>query len=321
MSYVRQKRGSEEVTWLQEEISEDIKWLITIKKVLHSGKSDFQSVELVESGPFKKVLLLDGKAQSAEADEFVYHECLVHPALLLHPNPKTVFICGGGEGATAREVLRHKSVERVVMVDIDKVVCDFCEEHLEANKAAFSDPRLELIIDDARAQLEKADGQFDVIIGDLADPVFGGPCYQLYTQEFYRTVIKTKLAEGGIFVTQSGPAGVLTCTEVFTPIASTLKSVFPSIKSYAAHIPSFVDAWGWNLATSDPGLSFPEDASAIDDLIASRISGDLQFLDGQTLKGVLALNKAVRAALAKETHIYTVENPRFIHGSGVKTLV
>ena len=100
-------------------------------------------------------MLLDGKLQSAEADERVYHECLVHPAMLHHPNPRKVFICGGGEGSTAREVLKHKSVEKVVMVDIDKVVCDFCEKHLEDNAATFKDPRLELIIDDAKAQLEK----------------------------------------------------------------------------------------------------------------------------------------------------------------------
>ncbi len=75
------------------------------------------------------MLLLDGKSQSAEADEFVYHELLVHLALLLHPNPRTVFIAGGGEGATAREALRHKSVEKVVMVDIDKV-CTRCQASL-----------------------------------------------------------------------------------------------------------------------------------------------------------------------------------------------
>lgn len=90
--------------------------------------------------------------------------------------------CAGGEGATAREVLRHKSVEKVVMVDIDKVVCDFCHAHLEHNKAAFESPKLELINDDARAQLEQYPGKFDVIIGDLADPLEDGPCYQLYTQ-------------------------------------------------------------------------------------------------------------------------------------------
>jgi thermospermine synthase len=166
-----------------------------------------------------------------------------------------VFIMGGGEGATAREVLRHKSVEHVVMVDIDKVVTDFCCEHLTRNTAAFKDERLKLINDDARAQvrcsgalgltrstnttatrpttttattiianttiilqppsqLEQWPGTFDVIIGDLADPLDGGPCYQLYTQEFYQTVVIPKLNPGGIFVTQSGPAGFNSCTEV-----------------------------------------------------------------------------------------------------------
>ena len=107
---------------LEEEIQEDLKWCVEVKEVLHSGASEFQTMELVSSGPFGKVfidnfscnnanhwqmhadaggcvwqvLLLDGKVQSAEADEFVYHELLVHPAMLLHPNPKRVFICGGG---------------------------------------------------------------------------------------------------------------------------------------------------------------------------------------------------------------------------------
>ena len=125
-----------------------------VKNVMYSGKSKFQEVDLIDTGPFGKTLFLDGKVQSSEIDEWVYHELLVHPAMLLHPNPKTVFICGGGEGATAREVLRHKTVEKVVMVDIDQVVCDFCHAHLEDNKAAFESPRLELIHDDARAQLE-----------------------------------------------------------------------------------------------------------------------------------------------------------------------
>ena len=141
--------------WLEEEIQDDLRWLYSVKSILHAEVSDFQDVELLETGPFGKVLLLDGKLQSAEADERVYHECLVHPALLHHPNPKKVFICGGGEGSTAREVLKHKSVEKVVMVDIDKVVCDFCEKHLEDNADTFKDPRLKLIIDDAKAQLEK----------------------------------------------------------------------------------------------------------------------------------------------------------------------
>lgn len=278
--------------------------------------SEFQDVELVQTGPFGKVLLLDGKLQSAEADEHVYHECLVHPALLHHPNPKTVFIAGGGEGATARECLRHKSVEKVVMVDIDKVVCDFCEMHLDANRAAFKDKRFQLVVDDARKQLVEWPGKFDVIIGDLADPVYGGPCYQLYTQDFYETVVKQKLNPGGIFVTQSGPAGYLTHTEVFTPINSTLRAVFPKVVPYAAHVPSFSDTWGWNMAFSDGSQEILSEAE-VDARMAKRLTGESAFMDGATLKGCMNLNKKVRTAVANEKRIYTVDNPCFIHGSGL----
>jgi len=104
----------------------------------------------VDLEPFGRTLLIDGLIQSCQCDEFVYHECLVHPALLAHPNPKSIFIGGGGEGSTARECLRHKTVERVVMVDIDEAVVAFCKEHLPENTAAFADKRLELVIDDAK---------------------------------------------------------------------------------------------------------------------------------------------------------------------------
>ena len=97
-----------------------------------------------------------GLIQSCQIDEHVYHESLVHPALLSHPCPKSVYIGGGGEGSTAREVLRHKSVERCVMVDIDADVVTFCKDHLPENAAAFADPRLELIIDDAKAMEAEA---------------------------------------------------------------------------------------------------------------------------------------------------------------------
>ena len=158
------------------------------------------------------------------------------------------------------------------MVDIDRVVCDFCKLHLTENTAAFDDPRLELINDDARSQLENypgafnADsashalhphprrhpqlchpftlpGTFDVIIGDLADPVFGGPCYQLYTDDFYKNVVSVKLNDGGVFVTQSGPCGVLSAGEVFAPIHHTLRATFDTVLPYCTHIPSFVDEW------------------------------------------------------------------------------
>ncbi|GLI62883.1 spermine synthase 1 [Volvox africanus] len=304
--------------WLEEDLGDDYRWSYRVSAVLFSGRSSYQEVDLVETPTWGKVLLLDGKMQSTEADEQVYHELLVHPPLLHHTNPKRVYIMGGGEGATAREVLRHRSVEEVVMVDIDKVVTDICSEHLERNISAFRDPRLRLINDDARLQLEAAaDASFDVIISDLADPLDGGPCYQLYTQEFYRTVVMRKLAPGGIFIAQSGPAGFLSCREVFTSINATLRSVFPSVIPYVQHIPSFCDAWGYTMAFTDP-TQVPLSAELMDTRIEDRIDHlPLRFLDGETFTGLRQLNKVVRTALTNETEIYTVATARFIHGAGV----
>ncbi|PNH04653.1 Thermospermine synthase ACAULIS5 [Tetrabaena socialis] len=304
--------------WLEEDLGDDYRWSYRVSAVLFSGRSDYQDVDLVDTPTWGKVLLLDGKMQSTEADEEVYHELLVHPPLLHHPCPKRVFIMGGGEGATAREVLRHREVEQVVMVDIDKVVTDFCSKHLTRNIAAFRDPRLQLINDDARAQLQAADdGSFDVIIGDLADPLDGGPCYQLYTQEFYRDVVLAKLAPGGIFITQSGPAGFLSCQEVFTSIHATTCSVFPgTVIPYAQHIPSFCDVWGFNMAFTDPH-QVPLSPEELDSRIASRIHGDgLHFVDGSTWVGLRHLNKVVRKALQEESAVYTATSARFIHGTG-----
>jgi len=301
--------------WLEEDLGDDLKWSMRVNEVLYSGKSEYQEVDLIDVGPFGKTLFLDGKVQSSEVDEWVYHELLVHPAMVMHPNPKTVFICGGGEGATAREVLRHKSVEKVVMVDIDKVVCDFCHAHLDANKTAFESPKLELIHDDARTQLEQYPGKFDVIIGDLADPLEDGPCYQLYTQDFYRSVVLQKLNPGGIFITQSGPAGFLSCTEVFTCINATLRSVFPHVIPYAQHMPVFCDVWGWNLALTDAAQA-DLSAEEMDSRLADRVQGAMRFLDGHTFKGICTINKHVRKCLLEETQIYTADCGRFIHGKG-----
>jgi thermospermine synthase len=320
--------------WMEEELESDLKLSYQVKSILHTGKSDFQEVGLIDTGPFGKVLLLDGKLQSSESDEFVYHECLVHPAMLAHPDPKTVFIAGGGEGSTAREVLRHKSVTKCVMVDIDEVVVKFCKQHLTENTEAFADPRLELIIGDARAGLENYPGKFDVYIGDLADPVWGNPCYQLYTKAYYE-MVKSKLNPGGIMITQSGPAGVSSCTQVWTPINNTLRQVFPVVMPLAAHVPSFADTWGWQLA-GGLGMQAPKgkgkgDGNApgqgkgasdiseaeIDARIAARVTGELRFLDGRAYLGIASLNKTLRKALQEETRVFTMETPVFIHGSGL----
>ncbi|RZC48872.1 hypothetical protein C5167_017295 [Papaver somniferum] len=294
--------GHRKSCWYEEEIEQDLRWCFALNSILHTGASQYQDIALLDTKPFGKALVIDGKLQSAEIDEFIYHESLVHPPLLQHSNPKTIFIMGGGEGSTAREILRHKNVGKVIMCDIDEEVVEFCKSHLVANKEAFSDLRLELIINDARAELESRQDGFDVIIGDLADPIEGGPCYQLYTKSFYESIVKTRLNEGGIFVTQAGPAGIFSHTEVFSCIYNTLRQVFKYVVPYSAHIPSYADTWGWVMASDTP---FTADAEELDIRMKQRMTGENKYLDGKTFTSASILSKAVRNSLAKETQVYT----------------
>jgi thermospermine synthase len=302
--------------WIHEEVEEGLCGQYRIDEVLAGCQSKFQRVDVVNLKPFGTSLIIDGLIQSTQVDEFVYHECLVHPSMFSHPNPKRVFIGGGGEGSTAREVLRHKSVEACVMVDIDGDVVDFCKTHFPENAAAFADPRLELIINDAYESLEKSEEKFDVIIMDLDDPLEGGPCYQLYTTEFY-TMAKSKLNDNGVLVTQSGQAGIKTHTIVFSAINKTLNAVFDKVVPYNQAIYSFLDEWGWNMAFCDPSMSASLTPDEVDQKIAERITGELRFLDGISWQGVFAISKLHRKTLAAETCVMSKGNHRFMKDTGL----
>ena len=117
-------------TWLYEQIMSGFFKADRIDEILLEVQTPHQNVMIVDSELFGRELVLDGKIQSSELDEFVYHEALVHPAMIAHPDPKNIFIAGGGEGATAREVLSHKGVNAVLMVDLDSEVIEICRKYL-----------------------------------------------------------------------------------------------------------------------------------------------------------------------------------------------
>jgi spermidine synthase len=119
-------------------------------------QTTYQAVGIYDTVSYGRALFLDGKIQSAEQDEFIYHEALVHPGLVCHPAPRRVLIAGGGEGATLREVLRHNTVQEAVMVDLDAEVVEAARRHLTKwHAGAFTDPRTRLLHADARAYLEE----------------------------------------------------------------------------------------------------------------------------------------------------------------------
>eukprot|EP00912_Choanoflagellata_sp_UC4_P000964 UC4_evm3s594 len=312
-------RAADNVTttnfWFEEFLSDDHKLTMRLKKIFFAAKSKYQKVEIIETVPFGKTLVMDGKTQSCSLDEFIYHETLVHPALCCKETPaKTVYVAGGGEGATVREVLRHKSVEKCVMVDIDGVAVEQCIEHLpEWFDGSHRDSRLELHYDDAKSFLERYDGKFDVIIMDICDPIEAGPGIALYTKEFYDFAIK-KLNPGGVLVTQSGSCAFFNCEQCFTTIHQTLGQCFKKVNGYNTEIPSFGSSWGFNLAY-DSGSDFsclsPE---IIDERINDRVGSNvLRHYDGLTHRGMFSLTKPIREAMAREQRCITVDTPVFMY--------
>ena len=306
--------------WFAESVSPDLAVLLRIKSVIFSGSTAYQKVEVLDSDVFGRTLVLDGKTQSTEVDEFIYHESLVHPAMLFHPNPKSVFIGGGGEGGTLREVLAHRSVERATMIDLDREVVGLCRAHLPGHhQGSFDDSRVTLRHEDARAFLQSGlglnleegkDEGYDVIILDLVDPLEGGTAYLLYTDEFYN-IAKTRLNPGGILVTQSGPAGLPNHQECFTTIFHTLSEVFAHAAPAQVHVPAFQTLWGFTIASDAP---FPQRSEReIDAAIAQRINGPLRHYDGETHRSMFALPKYLRNGIADETRINRDDQPVFMN--------
>ncbi len=297
--------------WLYDEVSPNLTQLHRIKKVIYSGRTKFQSIEIVDTRSFGVCLVLDGKIQSSERDEFIYHEALVHPAMLSHACPETAFIAGGGEGATLRELMVHKTIKKAVMVDIDSQVIDICRHYLPFFHAgSFDDSRLELHFADARTYLEKTNEKFDVIIIDLVEPLEESPACLLYTQEFYE-LVKDKLNIEGIMCVQSGAAG-WTNFQNFTAIINTLKRVFKIVCPYQAYVPSFVDLWGF--ATASQSIKPTELSPAdIDRRISARLSKRLKSYDGVTHQSLFALPKHLRHQLAVSRRIITDQKPVFVY--------
>jgi len=252
---------------------------------------------------------LDGKIQSSEGDEFIYHEALVHPPMIAHPLPESVFIAGGGEGATLREVLRHSSVKNVVMVDIDNEVIDICRRFLPSfHQGSFEDSRLELHYVDAKGYLEECQARFDIIILDLPEPIEEGPACLLHTREFYQ-LVREKLAPDGILSLQAGYSSWGN-HQIFTAIINTLKAVFSLVFPYEAHIPSYGGMWGFALASQKLSLVSPTE---VERRISSRIKRDLRFYDGLSHQGMFLLSKNLRQAIVEEKRVITEQEPLFTY--------
>ena len=188
--------------WFGETLFEDVATRYAIRSSLHKEKTPFQNMKLVESERFGKMLVLDGAVQTTEKDEFIYHEMMVHVPMFAHPKPQNILVIGGGDGGILRETLKHKTMKKVTLVEIDKRVIDFSIRHLPSICGnSFNDKRVSIVIEDGALFVKKTKEKYDVVIVDSPDPV--GPATVLFTKQFYEN-LRASLTPNGIMVRQCG---------------------------------------------------------------------------------------------------------------------
>lgn len=239
--------------WYYEDYIPHYRLGLEIKETLFLGNSPYQKIQVIDSYLYGKVLLLDDIVQTTEKDEFMYHEMLIHPALLTHPQPEKILIVGGGDGGASREVLKHP-VKKVKLVDIDAAVIEVSRKYLP-KLGNWNDRRLEVLVEDAVKYLALSDEIYDVIVMDSTDPLPSGTAEPLFSKDFFQSAYD-HLSDNGVLVSQIEPP-------FFQPEREqrhweSLK-MFPLVKIYWGLVPTYPGGiWTYMIASKgrDPETSF-----------------------------------------------------------------
>lgn len=266
---------------------------VGLKQVLFSEQTPYQKVEVYETDTWGNLMTIDGMVMLSEKDEFVYHEMLTHVGMFAHPNPKTVLIIGGGDGGTAREVMRHPSVERVDMVEIDEAVVRASKLHMP-NVGDFENPKLNVIYDNGLEFVKKAKDEYDVVIIDGSDPV--GPAVDLFKKEFYQNCYDC-LKSDGILTAQTESPWVGHYHESISNLFTVLDDVFEVSKMYLAFIPLYPTGM-WSLAFASKGID-PHSEEVLTRVKegTSKWADSLQYYNEQMHTGSFAIPNFVRNIL------------------------
>jgi spermidine synthase len=239
--------------WYKDKYLPNIQTFFKIKRTLFSGKTKFQKIEIFDLFDFGRSLVTDGISQSSSKDEFIYHECLIHPALILQTyKDLEILILGAGEGATIRELLKYKNVKKITTVDIDKEAVSIFKKYLPGmHQGSFDDKRVELIIDSAETFLLNITKKYDVIFSDISDFTFFnlGSTAKKSQVAFYKLINK-RLNKNGFFVMHTSIFNEINNKDHFN-LKRILDRIFPRVFSYRAFVPFFTDYWGFLISSSD----------------------------------------------------------------------
>lgn len=223
--------------WYTEEWTENVRFSIKVNKHLFEGKSQFQRIDVFESDEFGKFLTIDGLMMVTDKDEFIYHEMITHVPMSTNLNIKKVLVIGGGDGGTVRELSRYPQIEKIDMVEIDKMVVDVSKEYMDICSCKLDDERVNLYFEDGVNFVKCAsDKSYDLIIVDSTDPI--GPGEGLFSTDFYRDCHRI-LSDDGILVNQSESPYFDFNAREMKRANKKLKEIFPISEVYQAHIPTY----------------------------------------------------------------------------------
>ena len=258
-------------------------------RLVERRQTPYQLLEVYETEELGRIFRLDGFNMTSERDEFFYHENLVHPAAVAHPDPRRALVIGGGDGGSSEELLKHSTIERVHMVELDPGVIEVAKAQFgRVHRGAFDDPRLKVTVGDGLAYLRETAVRYDLVSMDLTDPV--GPSVELYSPATF-TLVKGALAQGGALTIHIGSP--FSHGDRIRSTLANLRAVFPLVTTYFVHIPLYGSIWGFACASAslDPRAIAPEE---VERRLAARGIGSLQYYNGDVHRAIFALPNYIR---------------------------
>ncbi len=225
-----------------------IQYTYEVSKILYHKRSEFQDIMVFENPHFGKILVLDGVVQITEKDELFYHEMLTHVVMCSHPEPKKVVVIGGGDGGTVREVLKHKSVEKVYFIEIDEDVIKVSQKYFPRVACGITDKRVQIKCMDGAEFVKRRSADIDLVIVDSTDII--GFAKSLFTKKFFHSV-KNCLTRDGMYVSLS--ESLHFHKDIVIGVQETLRSVFPIVDLYTAPIATYAGNW-WTFSIGSKQL-------------------------------------------------------------------
>jgi spermidine synthase len=266
-------------------------------RLVERVESLYQTIEIWDTPQLGRLFTLDGRPMTSAGDEFIYHECMVHPAALAHPAPRAALVLGGGDGGAAKQLLKHPGIERIVVAELDAQVVRLTREHLpDVHGGAFDDPRVELVIGDAAHYVAAAAtatpaAQFDLVIFDLTPP--DSPAAGLYTPDFYARLKRVLRADAALSLHLGSP--YFHAPRVATLLAD-LRAAFTHVRTISTFVPLYGSLWMMAIA-SDTLDAAALTADTLAERLAARRIESLRHYDPALHAGLFSASRSVRDKL------------------------